>query len=225
MRNNNIDIAKHKVSLTSGVDRLRGLRSTFCFFLALVHSCFTPVWAASNHVKGLGSRPEVVWGHAAAGLRAGLVLPTTIATQTVSGMFTVAVRCAEPMELEIVIENIGKTGLQVPGSILYAWHWLITLTPMSGGTPIRAVLHPPPTPIAPPSPIGLPQGEQQRISITCAHWIAVGEEETYDKIRSVLPLGTYLVSGHYESTHWEVGPGLWQGAVTTGEAKLRIVSN
>ncbi len=213
------------VSSQSNIDRLRGLKSSFCFLLVLTHLCLAPAWAASSYVKGLGSRPEVVWGDAAAGLRAGLILPTTTATKTVSDWSTVAVRSAETIELEIVIENVADPGLLIPGSILYAWHWQVTLTPISGDAPIRAVLHPPPKPIAPPSPIGLPLGGQQRISIPCAHWILVSEEETYDKIRSALPIGTYLISGRYESMHWDVDSGLWQGTVTTGEAELRVVSD
>lgn len=204
---------------------MRCVSTVFWSFMALLQVLFLgPAGVADGYAENLTGSSQVAWGSSSGGLRAGIVLPETSSPDPVSRRLLIRPRRAEPMLVEIVIENVSKDMLQIPGSMFWPWQWEIMLVPMSGGTSMRAVLHPPPKPIAPPSPAPLGPSEQKRISFTCSNWIGVGEEDTYQNIRSTPSPGEYVFFGQYTSTNWEAGPGLWQGKVSTGEVEVEVIS-
>lgn len=202
----------------------RRFAATVCIYLALGNSCFASMWLTAGHAAGPGGAlEEIAWGQPSSGLRAGLVFFPSRSKAPIAGRLAPTAHRAEFIEFEIVIENTGETDIRVPGSILNTWRWQISLTPGSGGTPLRAVLHPPPKPISAPGHVELRPGERRRLTIKCTHWIAEGREDTYDNIMSFTPVGVYWAVGRYQTTDKEAGNAPWRGTVTTGEVGTWIV--
>lgn len=221
MTDGTLDKLKHKKFLTHGADRWRELKG-FLLCMALVSLCIPTVWGASDEQKPLKNKSEVAWGQEVAGLRIGIVLPVTTAFGAVVDSHVAAGHGKYSIEIEILIENVGKSPLFLHESINHPWNWIILFTPTSGEKSLRAVLHPPPKPIFSSSEFELPPGGKQRLLINCAHWISIGDEENYENIRSTLPAGSYLISGHYQSPKWQIATNLWRGTIVTGMAKLQI---